>query len=69
VKRSLLFNPKRSIEILNFLNQNFLESLHFKSENMGVTKQVLKAGDGIHFPKAGDTVTMHYIGTFKNGKV
>jgi FK506-binding protein 1 len=36
---------------------------------MGVTKQVLKAGDGIHFPKAGDTVTMHYIGTFKNGKV
>jgi FK506-binding protein 1 len=34
---------------------------------MGVTKTVVKAGDGIHFPKKGDTVTMHYTGTFTNG--
>ena len=34
---------------------------------MGVTRKVIKAGDGINFPKKGDTVTMHYTGTFKNG--
>ncbi|KAJ3031944.1 UNVERIFIED_CONTAM: FK506-binding protein 1 [Siphonaria sp. JEL0065] len=34
---------------------------------MGVTKEVLKAGDGQNFPKAGDTVTMHYVGTLNNG--
>jgi FK506-binding protein 1 len=41
---------------------------HFLIKNMGVTKQVLKAGDGVHFPKKGDTVTMHYTGTFTDGK-
>ena len=35
--------------------------------NMGVVRKVLKAGDGVTFPKKGDTVTMHYTGTFKNG--
>ncbi|KAJ3058948.1 FK506-binding protein 1 [Rhizoclosmatium hyalinum] len=34
---------------------------------MGVTKEVLKAGDGKNFPKKGDTVTMHYTGTLNNG--
>lgn len=34
---------------------------------MGVVKTVLKAGDGKTYPKNGDTVTMHYVGTFKNG--
>uniref|UniRef100_A0A7S3WY38 peptidylprolyl isomerase n=1 Tax=Strombidinopsis acuminata TaxID=141414 RepID=A0A7S3WY38_9SPIT len=34
---------------------------------MGVEKQVLKAGDGANFPKPGDTVTMHYTGTLKDG--
>merc|ERR1719395_267307 len=31
--------------------------------SMGVTKQLLKEGDGKTFPKPGDTVTMHYTGT------
>ncbi|ORX94734.1 peptidyl-prolyl cis-trans isomerase [Basidiobolus meristosporus CBS 931.73] len=30
---------------------------------MGVTRQVLKRGAGLLFPKKGDRVTMHYIGT------
>uniref|UniRef100_A0A7S4UZB0 peptidylprolyl isomerase n=1 Tax=Alexandrium monilatum TaxID=311494 RepID=A0A7S4UZB0_9DINO len=35
----------------------------------GVTKDIIVAGDGVHFPKVGDTVTMHYIGTLtKSGK-
>ncbi|KAK9718784.1 Fork head 1 [Basidiobolus ranarum] len=35
---------------------------------MGVTRQVLKRGAGILFPKKGDRVTMHYVGTLENGK-
>merc|ERR1719473_648764 len=34
---------------------------------MGVTKEVTQAGDGKNFPKKGDTVTMHYTGTLKDG--
>eukprot|EP01064_Diplonema_japonicum_P027355 TRINITY_DN393_c0_g1_i2.p2 TRINITY_DN393_c0_g1~~TRINITY_DN393_c0_g1_i2.p2 ORF type:complete len:109 (+),score=24.97 TRINITY_DN393_c0_g1_i2:55-381(+) len=30
---------------------------------MGVVKEVLKAGDGVTFPKAGDRLSMHYTGT------
>jgi FK506-binding protein 1 len=29
---------------------------------------VLTVGDGIHYPKRGDTVTMHYVGTLESGK-
>merc|ERR1719188_1892077 len=35
---------------------------------MGVTKEVLKPGDGKNFPKPGDTVSMHYTGTLTDGK-
>ncbi|KAF9360927.1 FK506 binding protein proline rotamase rapamycin-binding protein [Mortierella sp. NVP85] len=34
---------------------------------MGVVKTVLQAGDGKTFPKAGQTVVMHYVGTLDNG--
>lgn len=34
---------------------------------MGVTVQSLSPGDGVHFPQAGDTVTIHYVGTLENG--
>lgn len=34
----------------------------FLQVSKGVEVTVLKAGDGIHFPKIGDTVTMHYTG-------
>ncbi|EJU05454.1 peptidyl-prolyl cis-trans isomerase [Dacryopinax primogenitus] len=36
---------------------------------MGVTIQTLVAGDGVTFPKPGESVTLHYVGTLTNGKV
>ncbi|KNE64026.1 FK506-binding protein [Allomyces macrogynus ATCC 38327] len=35
---------------------------------MGVTKETIKAGDGVNFPKKGDRCTMHYVGTLVDGK-
>ncbi|MFC9033675.1 FKBP-type peptidyl-prolyl cis-trans isomerase [Streptomyces arboris] len=37
-------------------------------ERMGVTKEVVKTGDGTNFPRPGDTVTMHYTGTLTDGE-
>ncbi|KAF7293895.1 Peptidylprolyl isomerase [Mycena chlorophos] len=34
---------------------------------MGVTVEILKEGDGTTFPKKGDTVTIHYVGTLSDG--
>eukprot|EP00160_Parvularia_atlantis_P008221 Unigene1747_Nuclearia_a/m.5373 Unigene1747_Nuclearia_a/g.5373 ORF Unigene1747_Nuclearia_a/g.5373 Unigene1747_Nuclearia_a/m.5373 type:complete len:130 (-) Unigene1747_Nuclearia_a:168-557(-) len=36
--------------------------------NMGVTRKVLKDGDSTTYPKKGDTVVMHYVGTLRDGK-
>eukprot|EP00527_Entomoneis_sp_CCMP2396_P009913 CAMPEP_0198138918 /NCGR_PEP_ID=MMETSP1443-20131203/2292_1 /TAXON_ID=186043 /ORGANISM="Entomoneis sp., Strain CCMP2396" /LENGTH=142 /DNA_ID=CAMNT_0043800875 /DNA_START=23 /DNA_END=451 /DNA_ORIENTATION=+ len=33
---------------------------------MGVTRQVITEGDGLSFPKKGDMLTMHYVGTLDN---
>lgn len=35
---------------------------------MGVTVESLSPGDNTNFPKQGDTVTMHYVGTLESGK-
>ncbi|KAF9482348.1 peptidyl-prolyl cis-trans isomerase [Pholiota conissans] len=35
---------------------------------MGVTVVTLVAGDGSTFPKKGDKVTIHYVGTLMDGK-
>jgi len=32
-----------------------------------VTVKTLAPGDGVNFPKKGDTVSMHYVGTLTNG--
>ena len=34
---------------------------------MGVDVVTTQAGDGQSYPKAGDTLTMHYVGTLKDG--
>jgi peptidylprolyl isomerase/FK506-binding protein 1 len=34
---------------------------------MGVTKQLVSAGNGVDFPKPGDFVTIHYTGKLTNG--
>mmetsp|Transcript_2398 Transcript_2398/g.5086 ORF Transcript_2398/g.5086 Transcript_2398/m.5086 type:complete len:148 (-) Transcript_2398:70-513(-) len=33
----------------------------------GLTLEMTKQGDGVHFPKAGDRLTMHYTGTLAKG--
>ncbi|TPX38733.1 hypothetical protein SeMB42_g05137 [Synchytrium endobioticum] len=35
---------------------------------MGVTKEVIKPGNGKDFPKKGDRISIHYTGTLTNGK-
>jgi len=35
---------------------------------MGVDVETIQAGDGSTFPKTGQTVVVHYTGTFTNGK-
>ncbi|KAJ8101142.1 hypothetical protein POJ06DRAFT_281033 [Lipomyces tetrasporus] len=35
---------------------------------MGVTVTPIAPGNGVDFPKVGDTVSMHYVGTLENGK-
>ncbi|KAG0641628.1 hypothetical protein HOY80DRAFT_1014900 [Tuber brumale] len=34
---------------------------------MGVNKAVIRQGNGINFPKNGDTVSIHYVGTLQDG--
>ncbi|KAF9221646.1 peptidyl-prolyl cis-trans isomerase [Gyrodon lividus] len=35
---------------------------------MGVTIVSISPGDGVNFPKRGDKVTIHYVGTLVDGK-
>lgn len=37
----------------------------FASTVSGVAKDIIKAGDGVTFPKKGDTVSVHYTGTVR----
>eukprot|EP00040_Diaphanoeca_grandis_P004633 m.29564 g.29564 ORF g.29564 m.29564 type:complete len:109 (-) comp16118_c0_seq1:280-606(-) len=36
---------------------------------MGVTKEIISAGDGVTFPKKGQSLTMHYTGKLEDGTV
>ena len=44
-------------------------SLIKQSVVMGVEKEQIAPGDGETFPKAGDQLTMHYVGTYTDGTV
>lgn len=44
-----------------------METLPPKQESIGVHKAVLAPGNGTQFPKAGDKVTIHYVGTLQDG--
>jgi FKBP-type peptidyl-prolyl cis-trans isomerase len=46
-----------------FLNINYRYSA-----TMGVDVETIKPGDGVTFPKTGQTVVVHYTGTLTNGK-
>ncbi|KAF8627293.1 hypothetical protein AX17_006338 [Amanita inopinata Kibby_2008] len=35
---------------------------------MGITIETIRPGDGRTFPKRGDMVKIHYVGTFLNGE-
>ncbi len=38
-----------------------------KPKKMGVDIEIIQKGDGLSFPKKGQTVTVHYTGTLTNG--
>lgn len=46
---------------------NFKLNFSTSRINMGVTVDTISAGDGKNFPKPGQTVDMHYVGTLLNG--
>ncbi|KAK6902793.1 FK506-binding protein 1 [Kwoniella mangroviensis CBS 8507] len=59
--RSLLTTSTRTLRINQYRN---FSSTAIK---MGVTVETLSQGDGKTFPKPGDQVTIHYVGTLLDG--
>ncbi|WRT67000.1 FK506-binding protein 1 [Kwoniella shivajii] len=59
--RSLLTTSTRSLRINQYRN---FSSTAIK---MGVTVESISSGDGKTFPKPGDQVTIHYVGTLLDG--
>ncbi|GAA5881405.1 hypothetical protein JCM5296_006423 [Sporobolomyces johnsonii] len=49
------------------LTPTLRRSFSSTARNMGVTVETIKAGDGVNFPKQGDTVHIHYTGTLLDG--
>ena len=37
-------------------------------QRLGVTVETVATGDGTNFPKRGQTVSVHYVGTLANGQ-
>ncbi|GAA5826481.1 hypothetical protein JCM11251_002389 [Rhodosporidiobolus azoricus] len=43
-----------------------LRTFSSSARTMGVTVETISPGDGKNFPKAGDNVSMHYVGTLQS---
>mmetsp|Transcript_71577 Transcript_71577/g.198666 ORF Transcript_71577/g.198666 Transcript_71577/m.198666 type:complete len:151 (-) Transcript_71577:149-601(-) len=50
-----------------FLSPSLSSRAASRITRFGVQKEVIRAGDGVNFPKPGDTVTMHYTGKLTKG--
>ncbi|KAB8281080.1 hypothetical protein B0I72DRAFT_133434 [Yarrowia lipolytica] len=61
--RSLRSSPLKSPLLLTNTR-----AFHASITNMGVTVKQLQPGDGKTYPKKGDAVTIHYVGTLENGQ-
>ncbi|KAK1924721.1 macrolide-binding protein FKBP12 [Papiliotrema laurentii] len=53
----------KALRTANFSTRAFSNS----AIRMGVTVETISQGDGQNFPKKGDTVTIHYVGTLQDG--
>ena len=51
-----------SIKTYAAINQSFMSS-----GEVGIVLNTIKPGDGVNFPKKGDTVRVHYEGFLDNG--
>jgi len=61
------FRNKRTIHSNKFIF-NSVSSLGSETIAVGLEKKISKAGDGKTFPQVGQTVEVHYTGTFLDGK-
>ncbi|KAK9340500.1 hypothetical protein V1527DRAFT_468017 [Lipomyces starkeyi] len=52
----------------HLLFRSIIRSFSSTASKMGVTITPIAPGNGVDFPKVGDTVSMHYVGTLENGK-
>ncbi|KAK9380560.1 uncharacterized protein V2V93DRAFT_371025 [Kockiozyma suomiensis] len=57
-----------SSSLRNSSIKSFSRSFSSTPFRMGVTVDSIAPGNGTDFPKAGDKVSMHYVGTLENGK-
>jgi FKBP-type peptidyl-prolyl cis-trans isomerase len=59
IHRSIILHPAAKTASRSIFSRSFA-STNNQSYAMGVTREVLQAGDGKTFPKKGDHLVMHY---------
>lgn len=58
-----------SVLVYSFTRPIPTRPARFKPSAPTVVSTILMEGDGVNFPKIGDTVTVHYHGYFQDGRV